>query len=162
MCFTLIGRLHTRLATLAGPLLLSCMFVLFTGERDYFVLFGLMAWVGIALELGVYGWLIGFQPRWLTLLLAIPEFLLVKWIMEWPYPFELRLHTRQALELYLVAWILGWLTLQIILPLAWPRWIEDGGEFRLLRSKRYLLRPRFLGDLTQRRLLYHHSHSQRC
>lgn len=133
MCFTFIGRIHTRLATLIGPLLLAWLFTVVTAKPDYWTLFVLMACVALALDAGVYGWIIGYQPRWLTLGLAAWEFTLLKWIMQWPYPFEIRVRTRQALELYVLAWIMIWITLHVILPLLWPRWIEDGGEFRLAR-----------------------------
>jgi len=98
-------------------------------SRDYAILFAVMAIAGLILEGGLYGWVFGYQPRWLTILLGVVEFLIVKWIVEWPYPLEIRLHTRQALELYAPAWLLGWLTIQTALPSLFPRWAEDGGEF---------------------------------
>ncbi len=154
MWFTLTGRLHTRLASLAGPLALTAVISAVTGDSDYWLLFALMAGVGVALEMGVYGWLIGYQPRWLTMGLGIVEFLLLKWIVEWPYPFEIRLHTRQALTFYVVAWLLMWLTTQAILPLLRPRWMEDGGEFRPARTMHIVRHTPRLGDLTTRRTAY--------
>lgn len=130
MCFTFIGRLHTRLALLVVPLLFTGMIVLLTGERAYFTLFGLMAVSGLALELGVYSWLIQYQPRWLTILLAVPEFLLVWWLMALFGPALAGVSNRQAIGLFAAAWLINWLTLQIVLPLLWPRWAEDSGEFR--------------------------------
>jgi hypothetical protein len=134
MCLTFTGRIHTRLAALIGPFVLTCVLVLLTGERDYFELFVVMAGSGLALELGVYGWLIRYQPRWLTVLLAIPEFMLIMWLMRLS-TFATGLSASQAAGLFLVAWLISWLTLQIVLPLVRPRWVEDGGEFRLLRTQ---------------------------
>ncbi len=154
MNLTLIGRLQTRLFTLIGPLILAFLFAAFSGTHDYWTLFGLMAAVTLTLEVGLYGWLLSYQPRWVTLLLAVAEFFLLKWIMEWPYPLEIRLHTRQALEFYLPAWLLSWLTLQVILPWLKPRWAEDNGEFWLISPK---FRPsswQLWGNFTYRRQAY--------
>jgi hypothetical protein len=127
MCFSFLGRLQTRSVALLGALLACCLAALGTGQRDYLALFGLTAAVGVALDLTCYGWLIGYQPRWLSLLLAALEFWVIKWIMEWPYPFELRLHTRQALSVYLAGWALSWCIIHAFLPRFHPRWAEDGG-----------------------------------
>lgn len=154
MWFTLTGRLHTRLASLLGPLALTAVVAAVTGDSDYWLLFALMTSVGVALEMGVYGWLIGYQPRWLTIGLGVVEFLLLKWIVEWPYPFEIRLHTRQALSFYVVAWLLMWLTTQAILPLLWPRWMEDGGEFRPARRLHTVRHASRLGDASARSTAY--------
>jgi hypothetical protein len=154
MCFTFIGRIQTRLVTLIGPLLLAWLFTAVTHKPDYWTLFVLMVCVGLALDVGVYGWVIGYQPRWLTLGLAAVEFIILKWIMEWPYPFEIRLRTRQALELYLLAWIAIWLTLHVVLPLLWPRWVEDGGEFRPAWRRKTATFFKFPYRLEQRRRAY--------
>lgn len=154
MCFSLPGRIQTRLATLVGPLLLTAAFSVSTGSREYWKLFALMTIVGLILDIGVYGWLIGYQPRWLTLCLAGVEFAVMKWIIEWPYPLEIRLRTRQALEFYLIAWLVIWITLQVVLPVLWPRWAEDGGEFRPARPRRSLPPASPLGNMAQRRRAY--------
>jgi hypothetical protein len=152
MCYTLFGRLHTRCVSLVGPAILAQAFALATDKPDYWILFVLMLVCGVALDLFVYSWLIGYQPHWLTLSLAIIEFFFVKWVMEWPYPFEIRLHTRQALIFYALAWAMIWLTLRVVLPRIYPRWVEDAGEFRL----RICRRPgRFLlADLGRRRQIF--------
>ena len=154
MCFTLTGRWQTRLVTLLGPLTLAWLFAVRIDKLDYWLVFGLMLAVGLTLDVGVYGWLIGYQPRWLTLLLATLEFFILKWIMEWPYPLEIRLRTRQGLEFYLLAWLVIWLTLHVVIPRLWPRWAEDGGEFRLARTRHALRRYQPLGTLTERRRAY--------
>lgn len=154
MCFTLTGRWQTRFVTLIGPLMLTWLFAVCTDKPDYWLLFGLMLTIGLVLDLGVYGWLIGYQPRWLTLLLAALEFLILKAVVEWPYPLEIRLRTRQGLEFYALAWLLIWLTLHVVIPRLWPRWAEDGGEFRLARTRHALRRYQPLGTLAQRRRAY--------
>ena len=154
MCFTLTGRWQTRLVTLLGPLLLTWLFAARTDKPDYWLLFGLMLVIGLTLDVGVYGWLIGYQPRWLTLLLAGLEFFILKAIMEWPYPLEIRLRTRQGLEFYALAWLLIWLTLHVVLPRLWPRWAEDGGAFRPARTRHLRRSYQPLGTLAQRRRAY--------
>lgn len=152
MCLTFKGRIHTRLAMLVGPFVLAWFFATMRNRSDYWLLFGLMFGVGILLEITVYGWLIGYQARWLTIVLAIIEFFILKWIVEWPYPLEIRLRTRQALELYSAGWLLSWLTLHVVLPVLWSRWAEDGGEFRPLVAR---IRQRLLPtSLATRRRIY--------
>lgn len=153
MWFSFVGRIQTRLISLLGPLLLTFILSVYTEDRDYWFLFVLMIVVGLALDVGVYGWIFGYQPRWLTILLGVAEFLVLKWIVEWPYPFEIRLHTKQALLFYVAAWMLSWITVQALLPGVWPRWAEDGGELRF-RSLYSPPKPLRLGALSQRRLSY--------
>lgn len=154
MCFSLNGRWQTRLVSLLGPLCLAGGLAIVYRDRDYWLLFALMAVVGLVLDMGVYGWLIGYQPRWLTIGLGIIEFLLLKWIVEWPYPFDIRLHTRQALAFYVVAWLLTWITTQLIVPALQPRWAEEGGELRgILPSFRFVRNPA-RHCLTYRREVY--------
>lgn len=154
MYFSLNGRWHTRLLTLAGPLCLAWAMATVYADRDYWLLFGLMAMVGLTLDVGVYGWLIGYQPRWLTIGLGGAEFLLLKWIVEWPYPFEIRLHTRQALVFYGVAWLMTWATTQLILPWLRPRWTEEGGEMRGLLPSFHVGRSPDTSHVAYRRRLY--------
>ncbi|HEY1016489.1 MAG TPA: hypothetical protein VGE07_27510, partial [Herpetosiphonaceae bacterium] len=148
MCLTFAGRIQTRLLALVAPLLGAAGATAWTGNDDYGWLFAVMALVGLALDIVCYGWLIGFQPRWLFVVLAIAEFLIVKWIVEWPYPLELRLRTRQALLFFCWTWLAGWLTLQVALPWLAPRWADNGGELRRPPARRR--EPR-LGHARQRR-----------
>lgn len=129
MCFSFAGRIQTRLATLVVAWAVAWLFSVSRGTSAYLVLFGVMAAVTLLLDLALYVWLIDFQARWLTLLLALFEFLVIKWVVEWPYPLEVRLRTLQALEFYLVAWSLNWLLIFVLLPLRFPRWQERGGQF---------------------------------
>src|SRR3954454_10819587 len=152
MCFTVAGRLQTRLAALLGPLLVTLCVTLWTGQYEYWTLFGLMAGVGLLLDIGGYSWLLGFQPRWLSVLLAAGEFWVIKQVAELPYPWSLVLDTRQAVEIYVPGWLLSWLILQAVLPLLWPRWAEDGGEIRPVRWQGPAIER--LGSLDQRRKRY--------
>lgn len=129
MCFSFVGRLQTRLVTLVGPLLLTWIFAAASGNVHYWLLFSVMLGLSLVLDAGLYGWLIAYQPRWLTLLLAGFEFMLLKWIVEWPYPLEIRLRTRQALIFYLLCWLVIWITLHVLLPRCRARWVEENGQF---------------------------------
>ena len=83
-----------------------------------------MVLVALTLDVMIYPWLIRFQPRWLTILLGVMEFAIL--VLVVPPPADVGI----MLGFYLPAWGLAWLTMEIALPLAWPRWIEDGGEIR--------------------------------
>ena len=50
--------------------------------------------------------------------------------MRWLPLVHVQLPFTQALTFYVMAWLGAWLTTQALLPLAWPRWAEDGGELR--------------------------------
>jgi hypothetical protein len=147
MCFTLAGRLQTRLIALIGPLFLACAFTALSGDRVYLTLFALMSLLALVLDASVYHWLIGFQPRWLTIALGALEFGLL--LLLAPGLADLG----QMAGFYIPAWLSSWLTLEIALPLAWPRWMEDGGELRPAGS-RPALRTRIPESLSDRRKVF--------
>ncbi|MEN9934765.1 MAG: hypothetical protein RLZZ387_1344 [Chloroflexota bacterium] len=125
MCFSLLGRVQTRLLSLVGPLALTLLYAAAAPEAGYLQMFGLMLCLGLYLEVGVYGMLIGYQPRWLTILLGVFELLLLLGCMRllgWPVDLG------RAVGLYAPAWLLAWLTTHALLPWLAPRWAEDGGE----------------------------------
>ena len=126
MCLTLPGRIQTRAITLISVLVLTLIFSGITGDLDYFGMFFWMVGVALGLDVFVYSKLIRFQPRWLTILFGFLEFIILVLIAP------RYVNMGQMIGFYLSAWGLGWLTIEIILPLAWPRWVEDGGEFRRL------------------------------
>jgi hypothetical protein len=145
MCFTPLGRIQTRLLSLVGPLAVLCVAALARQDAGPLRMFVVMAAMGLALDAGVYRWLIDYQPRWLTIALGALEFVLLLGLMQslaWrpylttPLDFYLRpeLAWRSdviaALALYVPAWALAWLTAHVLLPWRWPRWAEDGGELR--------------------------------
>ncbi len=126
MCLTLPGRIQTRAVTLINVLMLAILFASLTGNLRYFTMFFLMVVVALSLDIFVYSKLIQFQPRWLTILLGVFEFLIL--LLVAPGPVEIA----PMVGFYIPAWLAGWLTMEIVLPLVWPRWGEDGGEFRQL------------------------------
>lgn len=147
MCFTFAGRLQTRLIALIGPLFLACAFVAASGDRVYFTMFSLMAVLALALDAGVYHWLIDYQPRWLTIALGAVELGLL--VMIAPQLADLG---RMA-GFYVPAWLSSWLTLEVVLPLAWPRWMEDGGELRPV-NRRLAPGDRPLESISVRRKIF--------
>lgn len=154
MCFTWKGRLTARLIGLIGPALAALAFWLATGQSDYWVLFGFMAGVGLALDVTLYNWLIGYQPRWLTLALGVGEYLILREVVMWPWPSPLivRLFEHEAAWFYVCGWVLAQVILHAVLPVLWLSWGDDGGELRrgppALSARRWGWR---WGTLAQRR-----------
>lgn len=132
MCFTWKGRLTARLISLIGPALAALVFWLTTGQADYWVLFGFMAVVGLALDVTLYNTLIGYQPRWLTLGLGVGEYLILREVVMWPWPAPLivRLFEREAAWFYVCGWVLAQVILHAVMPVLWLSWGDDGGELR--------------------------------
>jgi hypothetical protein len=133
MCFTLKGRLTARLVSLFGPALAALVFSLATGRSDYWALFVFMAVVGLLLDVSLYNWLIGYQARWLTILLGVFEYFILHEVVmwPWPYPFIVRLFESEAAWFYVVGWVLAQIIVQAIMPLLWLSWGDDGGELRV-------------------------------
>ena len=78
MCPTPIGRIHTRVAILFLPALLGTILSLATGRPDWIVLIGVYLMLGVALDAGVYAWVIRYQPPWMTFVLAVFETVIAK------------------------------------------------------------------------------------
>ncbi len=154
MCFTWKGRLTARLISLIGPALAALVFWLATGQSDYWLLFGFMAGVGLALDVTLYNGLIGYQPRWLTLALGLGEYLILREVVMWPWPSPLvvRLFEHEAAWFYVCGWALAQVILHAIMPVLWLSWGDDGGELRrgppVLSARRWGWR---WGTLAQRR-----------
>ena len=66
MCPTVLGRVQTRLAILAGPALLGALLSLVSGNEGFVVLIGVYLLLGVALDTGFYPFVIRWQPPWLT------------------------------------------------------------------------------------------------
>jgi hypothetical protein len=130
MYYTLVGRLQTRLCALTGPLMLMSASALLARSAGPLRLFALMAVLGILLDVGLYHWLIRYQPPWLTIALGVGEFVLLLGLLHGPAWMSTGLRPATALVLYTPGWLLSWLTTQVLLPWRWPRWAEDGGELR--------------------------------
>lgn len=145
MCFSFAGRIQTRLLSLIGPLVMLAAVSVARADAGPLRMFALMAVLALALDVGLYRWLIDYQPRWLTIVLGAAEFVLLIGIMHglvWrpflrtPADFYLvpdlawRADVLAALALYIPSWTLAWLTTHVALPWRWPRWAEDSGELR--------------------------------
>ncbi|MEP7198622.1 MAG: hypothetical protein ABI874_02285 [Chloroflexota bacterium] len=130
MCFTLIGRLQTRLFSLIWPLVVTALFASTLRERGYWFMFAVMVVVAFALDLGVYGWALRYQPRWLTIALGVAEFFVIQFVAAALPTLKVLLTVGEAATFYVVAWLGAWVTMQMVLPLLWPRWAENGGECR--------------------------------
>lgn len=123
MCLSFLGRLQTRAVILLEVLLLALVFVGVTGNPLYIRMFLLMVGVALFLDVLVYSRWIGYQPRWLTIYMGVFEFVVL--LLLAPSSVTLT----QMAGFYVPAWLASWLTMEIVLPWAWPRWAEDGGEF---------------------------------
>ena len=128
MCFTVMGRLQTRLYSLVWPLAMAIIFTLTSGSGDYWTMFALMALVGFALDAFVYPRVIGSQGRWLTIALGAVEYIVIRLVAAIVPIFSVRLSGLEASFFYVCAWVGVWVITQAVFPLLWPRWAEEGGE----------------------------------
>lgn len=127
MCPTPIGRIETRVATLVGPALLATAVSLATGNPSWIVLIGVFLLMGVALDAGLYAWLLKYQPPWMTGILALGEFGLLYVLAN---VLELDLTPMEAIGLYWVSWALATATRIAVLPIVSLTYIESAGEFR--------------------------------
>jgi hypothetical protein len=127
MCPTPIGRIETRVATLILPALLATIVSLATGRPDWIVLIGVFLLMGVALDAGLYSWLLKYQPPWMTGILALGEFGLLYVLAN---VLKLNLTPMEAIGLYWVSWALATATRIAILPIVSLTYIESAGEFR--------------------------------
>lgn len=127
MCPTPIGRIHTRVATLVLPALLGTILALLTGEAGWIVIIGVFLLMGVALDAGVYSWLIKYQPPWMTGVLALAELGLLFVLAN---VLDLGLTAVEAIGFYVVVWILAISTKIAILPIVSLTYLESSGEFR--------------------------------
>lgn len=130
MCPTPIGRLHTRVATIWGPLLLAGIITAITGLEDWVVLIGVFLLMGAVLDLVVYPVVLKYQPPWMTGILALFE-LGVLWSLA--NILELRISDLDAILFYWGAWALATATRIAILPIVSLTYIESSGEFRRIQ-----------------------------
>ena len=78
MCFTVMGRVQTRLYSLVWPLALTIVFGIVSQSGDYWTMFALMALTGFALDAFIYPRFIGYQGRWLTVALGVVEYMVIR------------------------------------------------------------------------------------
>jgi Right handed beta helix region len=125
MSYTLRGRLETRLAASAAPLLAAGAFALALRAWWPFAIAALMLAVGTALDATIYHRLLSYQPGWLALPLGFAELASViglARLLDVPAPL------RPSLALFAGAWLLAQLLVHVALPLARLSYAEDGGE----------------------------------
>ena len=127
MCPTRFGRLHTRTAIIAGPALLGLILSLATGNEGYIVLIGVYYLEGVVLDVLVYPQIFRWQPPWMTLMLAVAEFVILLVLASW---LEVGLYFWTAVAFFWVSWTLAIWTKVVLLPIFSLSWIENGGEFR--------------------------------
>jgi hypothetical protein len=125
MSYTLRGRLETRLAAAAAPLVVGAALALGLREWWPFALAGLMLGVGLALDAGVYHRLLPYQPGWLGVPLGALELAAVMGLVRL---LEVSAPLRAALLLFIGSWLLGQLLTHAVLPLTRLSYAEDGGE----------------------------------
>ena len=125
MSYTLRGRIETRLAATAAPLVVGAALALWLREWWPFALAGLMLGVGLGLDVAVYHRLLPYQAGWLALPLGALELAVVMGLVRLlgvPAPL------RAAVLLFAGAWLLGQVLTHAVLPLSRLSYGEDGGE----------------------------------
>jgi hypothetical protein len=127
MCPTPLGRVQTRTAILILPALLGLILWPLTGRPDFLVLIGVYLILGVALDAGVYSWLIRYQPPWMTGVLGLGEFLLLLVLAN---VLALNLTIPEAIVFYWVSWFLAAATKIVLLPIISLTYLESSTEFR--------------------------------
>lgn len=120
MSYTLKGRLESRLAALALPVLVAAA----VHQWWLVELAGAMAAVALALDL-VYHRPIAYQPGWAAVPLGLLE---LGCVLGLARLLEIRAPLRWALLFYAGAWLWAQLLSHAILPLLRLSYAEDGGE----------------------------------
>ncbi len=128
MCPTTLGRIHTRVATLAFlPALLGLLLWATTARSDYLELLGILLLLGVALDVFVYSWAIKYQPPWMTFVLGLVELGLLYAIAR---ALDIHLTALEAIGFYWTAWLLAIGTKIVLLPIVSLTYLESAGEFR--------------------------------
>jgi hypothetical protein len=120
MSYTLRGRLESRLAALALPVLVAAA----VGEWWAIELAGVMAAVVLALDL-LYHRPLPYQPGWAAVPLGLLELGLVMLAVR---ALGIAAPLRWALLFYAGSWLWAQVLSQAVLPLWRLSWAEDGGE----------------------------------
>jgi parallel beta helix pectate lyase-like protein len=123
--YTLIGRIHSRLAALLPVLLGAC--VLAAALRHWWPveLVALMAAVGVALDLQLWHRLFPYQPGWAAVAIGAVE---LAALMAIVLAFGLHAPLWAALALFAVGWLVAVVAGQAAFPLLRLSYAEDGGE----------------------------------
>ena len=127
MCPTPLGRIQSRTAIIWGPAILGLILSIVTGREDWIVLIGVYLLLGVALDAGVYSWLLRYQPPWMTFILGLVEFGLLYVLAQ---ILELNLSPAEAIIFYWASWVLATASRIAVLPIVSLTYIESSGEFR--------------------------------
>lgn len=125
MSYTLRGRIETRLAALLPVLLAACVV---SGAVHHWwpvELVGLMATVGVFLDLEVWHRLVLYQPAWASVPLGVVE---LGAVMAIVYGFGLHAPLWPAIALFSVGWLAAVVLAQAGFPVLRLSYAEDGGE----------------------------------
>jgi hypothetical protein len=125
MSYTLRGRVETRLAALLPVLLGACALAGVLHRWWPVELVGLMAAIGLFLDLEVWHRLLPYQPAWATVPLGAVE---LGALMAIVYGFGLQAPLLPALALFGAGWLAAVVLAQAGLPLLRLGYAEDGGE----------------------------------
>ncbi|HKN64079.1 MAG TPA: right-handed parallel beta-helix repeat-containing protein [Gaiellaceae bacterium] len=125
MSYTLRGRLETRLAALVPVLLAACVLAATLRHWWPVELVGLMAAVGLFLDLEVWHRLLPYQPAWAVIPLGAVE---LGVLMAVVYGFGLHAPLLPALALFGAGWLTAVVLSQAGFPLLRLGYAEDGGE----------------------------------
>jgi hypothetical protein len=123
--YTLRGRLESRLAALLLPALVAAVASPLLHKWWPLELVGLMAAIGIALDVLLYHRLLPYQPGWAALPMGLLELGLT---MAAARALELEPWLWGALALFATGWVAQQLLSHAALPLWRLTWAEDGGE----------------------------------
>ena len=124
MSYTLRGRVESRLAALL-PVLVGCCALAGALHHWWPVeLCGLMAAVGLALDVQLWHRL-PYQPAWAAVPLGLIE---LGAVLSVVYGFGLHAPLRPALALFAVGWLVSLTLTQAVYPLLRLGYAEDGGE----------------------------------
>ena len=125
MSYTLRGRIESRLAAAALPVVGAAIYALLIGRWWPVEVVGLMLAAGLVLDAALYHRLLPYQPAWLALPLGALELGLT---MALVLAFGLGAPLRPALVLFAAAWLVAQALGHAGFPLAHLTYADDGGE----------------------------------
>ena len=125
MSYTLRGRLESRFATVLAPVLAAAVLAAVLEAWWPLEVAGLMAAVGVALDVALYHRLLRYQPGWLAVPLGALELAVV---MSLAWALGVHAPPRAALAYYAGAWLLAQVLGHALFPLLRVSYGEDGGE----------------------------------